>query len=112
MGTPGAWTTNDPTDDFYYSLNTFGPHYWFIVMDMDCDQTQGGWFEFSTIYSIGGEEGESDISQESCTGEVGGSAPFTSTNHIARCGFYNVFSYGLDTCQIDNMPPIPDPDRQ
>ena len=35
--------------------------------------TQGGWFEFNTIYSIGGEEGE-----------AGGSAPFTSTNHIAR----------------------------
>merc|ERR1712123_91200 len=101
MGTPGAWTTNDPTDDFYYSLNTFGPHYWFIVMDMDCDQTQDGWFEFSTIYSIGGEEGETAISQEACTGEVGGTAPFTSTNHIARCGFFNVFTYGLDTCQID-----------
>ena len=40
MGTPGAWTTDDPTDDFYYSLNTLGPHHWFIVMDMDCDQTQ------------------------------------------------------------------------
>ena len=63
MGTPGAWTTNDPTDDFYYSLNSFGPHYWFIVMDMDCDQTQGGWFEFNTVYSIGGEDGESAIAQ-------------------------------------------------
>ena len=40
MGTPGAWTTDDATDDFYYSLNTMGPHYWFIVMDMNCDQTQ------------------------------------------------------------------------
>jgi hypothetical protein len=40
MGTPGAWSTNDPTDDYYYALNTFGPHYWFIVMDMDCSQTQ------------------------------------------------------------------------
>ena len=40
MGTPGAWSTNDPTDDYYYVLNTFGPHYWFIVVDMDCSQTQ------------------------------------------------------------------------
>ena len=40
MGTPGAWTTDDATDDFYYSLNTMGPHHWFIVMDMNCDQTQ------------------------------------------------------------------------
>jgi hypothetical protein len=40
MGTPGAWSTNDPTDDYYYALNTFGPHYWFFVMEMDCSQTQ------------------------------------------------------------------------
>ena len=46
--------------------------------------TQGGWFEFNTIYSIGGEEGEAAVSQGECKGEAGGSAPFTSTNHIAR----------------------------
>lgn len=107
MGTPGAWTTNDPTDDFHYSLNTFGAHYWFFVMDMDCDQTKGGWFEFSTIYSIGGEDGEPSISQAECTGEVGGSPPFQSTNHMARCGHMNVFSYGSPSCQIDTVPPIP-----
>ena len=36
MGTPGAWTTNDPTDDFYYSLNTLGPHYWFVTSHLKC----------------------------------------------------------------------------
>ena len=77
-------TTSDPTNDFYYELNTWGDHYWFLVMDMDCGQTQDGWFEFNTIYSIGGEDGEDPISQEECSGEVGGSAPFSSTNHIAR----------------------------
>ena len=77
-------TTSDPTNDFYYELNTWGDHYWFLVMDMDCGQTQDGWFEFNTIYSIGGEDGEDPISQEECSGEVGGSAPFPSTNHIAR----------------------------
>ncbi len=45
---------------------------------------QGGWFELNTIYSLGGESGEAAVSQEECTGEVGGTAPFTSTNHIAR----------------------------
>ena len=40
MGTPAAWTTNKPTDDYYYELNTWGDHYWFVVMDMDCSQTQ------------------------------------------------------------------------
>ena len=39
-------------------------------MDMNCDQTANGWFEFNTIYSIGGEEGESPVSQAACTGEV------------------------------------------
>ena len=45
---------------------------------------QGGWFEFNTIYSLGGEQGETAVTQEACTGEVGGTAPFASTNHIAR----------------------------
>ena len=73
-------TTSDPTNDFYYELNTWGDHYWFLVMDMDCDQTQDGWFEFNTIYSIGGEDGEDPITQEECSGEVGGSASFSSTS--------------------------------
>ena len=68
----------------YYSLNVWGPHHWVVLVDMDCSQTQDGWFEFNTIYSIGGEDGEDPISQEECSGEVGGSAPFSSTNHIAR----------------------------
>ena len=69
----------------------------------------------------GGEEGEVAISQEECTGEVGGTAPFTSTKHIARyssfsnssttistrCGFLNVYSFDSDGCQIDAMPDIP-----
>ena len=107
MGTPGAWTTDDPTNDYYYALNNWGDHYWFIVMDMDCSQTQGGWFEFNTIYSIGGESGEPAVSQDECTGGVGGTAPFTSTNHIARCGYFNVFSYGTGDCQIDEVPDLP-----
>jgi hypothetical protein len=45
---------------------------------------QGGWFELNTIYSLGGESGEAAVSQVECTGEVGGTAPFASTNHIAR----------------------------
>ena len=75
---------------------------------MDCSQTQDGWFEFTTVYSLGGskflkkvlsrwvqipqkvllikggEDGEVAISQGDCLGEVGGTAPFTSDKHIAR----------------------------
>ena len=79
-----ARTTSDPTNDFYYELNTWGDHYWFLVMDMDCDQTQEGWFEFNTIYSIGGEEGEDPITQEECSGEVG--APLPSHQPITSPG--------------------------
>ena len=87
----------------YYSLNVWGPHHWVVLVDMDCSQTQDGWFEFTTVYSLGGapshtyhakfkkknskkggEDGEVAISQGTCTGEVGGEAPFTSDKHIAR----------------------------
>eukprot|EP00095_Tigriopus_kingsejongensis_P004644 maker-scaffold29_size597861-snap-gene-1.15 protein:Tk04644 transcript:maker-scaffold29_size597861-snap-gene-1.15-mRNA-1 annotation:"alpha-amylase 1" len=104
FGTPGAWTTDDATDDFYYELNTFGPHHWIIDLNMDCSQTEDGWFEFNTVYTIGGEEGEPAIAQEACTGDVGGTAPYPSDFHVARCGYVNVFSYGDDGCQIDDLP--------
>jgi len=107
MGTPAAWTTNLAGEPAYYSLNVWGPHHWVVLVDMDCSQTDGGWFEFGAVYSLGGEEGEVAISQEECTGEVGGTAPFTSTKHIARCGFLNVYSFDTDGCQIDAMPDIP-----
>ncbi|TRY76789.1 hypothetical protein TCAL_12427 [Tigriopus californicus] len=104
FGTPGAWTTDDATDDFYYELNTFGPHYWIIDMNMDCSQTENGWFELNTLYTIGGEDGEPIIAQEACTGGVGGTAPYSSPNHMARCGYMNVFQYGENGCQIDEVP--------
>ena len=100
-GTPAAWTTNVVGKPAYYSLNVWGPHHWVVLVDMDCSQTQDGWFEFTTVYSlgrsrihihfsipqyslIGGEDGEVAISQGDCVGEVGGTAPFTSDKHIAR----------------------------
>ena len=72
---------------------------------MDCTQTQNGWFEFSTIYSIGGEDGEPAIEQDVCSGEIGGSSAISSSkNHMAHCGYMNIFSYGKNTCQINNIP--------
>ena len=50
MGTALAWTTDDKTNDYYFELNDYGDHYWILDMDMDCSQTQEGWFEFSTIF--------------------------------------------------------------
>lgn len=55
MGTAAAWTTDDPTEEFFYELNPgLGPNYWIVDFEVDCSQTQDGWFEFNTIYSIGG----------------------------------------------------------
>jgi len=107
MGTPAAWTTNVVGKPAYYSLNVWGPHHWVVLVDMDCSQTQDGWFEFTTVYSLGGEDGEVAISQGDCLGEVGGTAPFTSDKHIARCGFLNVYEFDEDDCQIDEMPEVP-----
>lgn len=106
MGTALAWTTSDKTNPFYYELNPgLGDHFWILDVDVDCSQTQDGWFEFNTIYSIGGEDGESAIAQKDCEGEVGGTSTITgSVNHMAKCGFMNIFSYGKSTCQIDNLP--------
>ena len=86
-------------------IEGLGDNFWIIDMDMDCSQTQNGWFEFTTIYSIGGEDGEPSVEQEACTGDVGGESPITGSKfHMARCGYTNIFSYGKDTCQIDPIP--------
>ena len=53
-GTPAAWTTNVVGKPAYYSLNVWGPHHWVVLVDMDCSLTQDGWFEFTTVYSLGG----------------------------------------------------------
>lgn len=62
---------------------------------------------------------ESNIGQGVCSGKVGGTAPFSSQNHVARfpqlifyeftetacivfrCGFVNVFEWGKGSCIID-----------
>ena len=55
LGTPLAWTSDNPENDFYNSLNPgLGDHTWLLDVDMDCSQTMDGWFEFNTIYTYGG----------------------------------------------------------
>ena len=55
MGTPLAWTSDSPENDFYNPLNPgLGDHTWLLDVDMDCSQTMDGWFEFNTIYTYGG----------------------------------------------------------
>ena len=67
-GTPLVWTTNDaadtqgryqPLNKYFKMLNShlsklfiksndlrrYGPSYWMVDFDMDCDKTENGWFE-------------------------------------------------------------------
>ena len=101
-GSPLAWTTNSPTSDpGYNSLNKYGKHYWIWDVEMDCSATTDGWFELKGIVN-GNWEG--DITQpSSCSGSGSGSRPYSSQNHMAKCGFVNVFHFGRNDCQIDKL---------
>ncbi|XP_071496347.1 pancreatic alpha-amylase 2a5-like [Diadema antillarum] len=109
-GTPLVWTTNDPkkasnvqSDGYGYTpLNEWGEHYWMVDFAMNCDETKDGWFDLKA-YIQNGDGWESDLSQGSCRGSAGGTKPYSSVNHSARCGFVNVFEFGSDTCIINHF---------
>ena len=71
---------------------------------MDCDKTIDGWFEFkgfATNYNVN-SGWETDIRQDSfCSGLAGGGAPYTTDNHLGRCGHVNVFTWNDNSCRID-----------
>ncbi|XP_050739705.1 alpha-amylase-like [Eriocheir sinensis] len=103
-GTPMAWTTSDSGASGHQDLNTYGEHYWMVDMVMDCDQTENGWFEIKA-YLSNGDGWESDVTQVStCSGDAGGVKPYTSNNHMGRCGFVNVFEYSASSCTIKSFP--------
>ena len=79
-----------------------GDHYWKMEINMDCDETEDGWFELKG-YGTGGLGWESDISQGVCDGTEGGTSPLTSNNHMAKCGFRNFFTWGESGCTIDTI---------
>lgn len=45
-----SFLAGDPTveqDGYGYTpLNRFGDHFWMLDADIDCSQTENGWFEF------------------------------------------------------------------
>lgn len=44
-------------------------------------------------------------SQETCSGSGGGSLPpYQDGNHFARCGYINVFHFGVAECSISEFP--------
>ena len=99
QGTPTFWTTSDSSAPEYQPYNKYGDDYWFVQFKMDCSQTKDGWFEFKA-YENQGVGWEPDINQGSCGSA--GSAPFTSNNHIGKCGFVNVYQWGSNSCTITN----------
>ncbi|KHJ80130.1 hypothetical protein OESDEN_20203, partial [Oesophagostomum dentatum] len=101
-GTPTAWTTNNEREKGFHPFNKYGRSYWFVELLMDCRKTENGWFELKGFIAPG-PGWESTIYQRKCTGN-GGSAPFTSINHIARCGAINVFEWGSSRCHIEMIP--------
>jgi len=102
VGTPLAYSTNDPNADEYQPLNNYGPGYWMVQVKMDCSKTSNGWFELKGFESPGaGWEG--DVNQAACSGTAGGTKPFSSNNHVGRCGFTNVFIWGDNSCRVDRL---------
>jgi hypothetical protein len=94
LGSPLDWTTNiwpvgwgtkrTLAIDGYGEtpINLWGAHYWMLEVEMDCSKTVNGWFEVKSFIS-NGPGWESDVSQPG--------APYTTKNHVAQCGKFNVF---------------------
>ncbi|CAH1798950.1 unnamed protein product [Owenia fusiformis] len=102
-GTPAAWTSSSSGSSGYQPLNVYGDHYWMIDVQMDCSKAEGGWFEVKG-YVTNGEGWEGDIYQDSsCGGTMGGSKPYTSSNHMGRCGYVNVFEWNANWCSVNNF---------
>jgi len=82
---------------------------------MDCTATDAGWFELKAYVTtdvtavtsdVSGTAGwwESDVTQVTkCGGNVGGYRPYASTNHVARCGYINVFEFNQGTCTVNSF---------
>ena len=73
---------------------------------MDCTATWSGWFEVKAYIEHNDNWGsgfwENNVNQwSSCHGNVGGSRPYASGNHLARCGYVNVFEFQQGKCTID-----------
>ncbi|KAL7644676.1 UNVERIFIED_CONTAM: hypothetical protein RMT77_004217 [Armadillidium vulgare] len=101
-GSPLAWTSSDSSNEGYQELNIYGDHYWMIDFDMNCTQTQNGWFEIKSYLTNSDNGWESDIVQAStCSGTAGGITPYTTANHLGKCGFVNVFTFGSTECRVE-----------
>lgn len=108
-GTPMLWATNNASMQEVQPLAKYEnlDNYWMVTMNMDCSQTENGWFRvkgFVTPESKSGYGWESNVNQGQCTGNHGLSYNGASDNHYAYCGAINVFDWNSGSCRIDKMP--------
>ncbi|XP_076311371.1 alpha-amylase-like isoform X1 [Tachypleus tridentatus] len=101
-GSPCVWTSNRVTSSGFQKLNKWGDHYWMIDFNMNCDETEQGWFEVKAFVT-NSYGWESDVNQKSCEGTAGGKKPYSSGNHFARCGYINIFHFNSNDCIINNF---------
>ncbi|RUS69095.1 hypothetical protein EGW08_023144 [Elysia chlorotica] len=98
-GTPAQWTSWDESNnDYFHPLNTYGDDYWIVHFEMNCSMLENGFFDFKGFLD---GQWETDISQSDCAGNGAETPSYTSINHIARCGYINVFEWGNPDCTIN-----------
>ncbi|KAK6051721.1 hypothetical protein COOONC_10775, partial [Cooperia oncophora] len=102
LGTPMVYSTNDTEALEYQPYNRYGDAYWMVELLVACNETENGWFELKGYFAPS-SIWEPDIKQEECSGDIGGKVPFTSKNHIAKCGAVNVFEWASGKCIIDTV---------
>lgn len=94
---PSDWGTERTVSVDGYgvtALNTWGPHYWMLDVEMDCSRAVNGWFEIKAFVR-NGQGWEGDINQPN--------SPYASANHFAQCGKINTFEFNSDTALIQSF---------
>ncbi|PIO54544.1 hypothetical protein TELCIR_24092, partial [Teladorsagia circumcincta] len=104
FGTPLAYSSSERDAVEYQPYNKYGDNYWMVQLLMDCAKTERGWFDLKGyMVSNHWNAWEPDVRQGKCSGNIGGTAPYSSKNHIAKCGAVNVFTWGSGECVIDHV---------
>lgn len=109
-GTPMVWTTNDTKYSAnvsehgygYTDLNIWGPHYWMVDLEMDCSKAKDGWFEVKGL--LPPNQWEAYIKQDDiCDEPLEEKTPYSTGNHLGRCGYLNMFTFDGNSCYIDDL---------
>ncbi len=109
LGLPLRWTSDNEENELYDEFNDRGDHVWIVDMEMDCSQTEDGWFAYKVIMvdrTI--EEGHSIIdelamdSATSCDGDEEEPA-ITTEYHLARCGAINTAEFQVPDCSVQEL---------